>query len=87
MVKNHRNHPSIVIWSIGNENRFGTNFVEEYKWMKQTDLTRPVIYSYPGQVPDSLNIYDIISMHYPSWQGNLSQYGIETKGFESPEKE
>ncbi len=85
MVQNHRNHPSVIIWSIGNENKFGNNFVEEYKWMKQNDLTRPVIYSYPGQVPDSLKIYEIISMHYPSWQGDLSQYGITTKGFESTE--
>jgi beta-galactosidase len=85
MVQNHRNHPSIVIWSIGNENVFGNNFVEEYRWMKQTDLTRPVIYSYPGQVADSLKIYDIISMHYPSWQGDLKQYGTSTKGFESTE--
>ncbi len=53
--------------------------------MKQNDLTRPVIYSYPGQVPDSLKIYEIISMHYPSWQGDLSQYGVTTKGFESTE--
>ncbi len=85
MVQNHRNHPSVIIWSIGNENKFGNNFVEEYKWVKANDLTRPVIYSYPGQVPDSLQLYDIISMHYPDWQGNLVQYGVETKGFESPE--
>lgn len=85
MVQNHRNHPSIIIWSIGNENKFGDNFVEEYKWMKATDLTRPVIYSYPGQVPDSLKIFDILSMHYPSWQGNLNQYEIETNDFISTE--
>jgi len=86
MVQNHRNHPSVIIWSIGNENRFGTNFVKSYNWVKENDLTRPVIYSYPGQVPDSIDLYDIISMHYPSWQGNLNQYGVATKGFESPEK-
>jgi hypothetical protein len=83
MVKNHRNHPSIIIWSIGNENTFGSNFLESYKWMKENDLTRPIIYSYPGQVPDSLPMYELISMHYPSWQGNLSQYKIETEGFNS----
>jgi len=83
MVQNHRNHPSVIIWSIGNENVFGSNFVESFEWVKEHDTTRPVIYSYPGQVPDSINkIYEIISMHYPSWQGNLSQYGIETTGFE-----
>ncbi|TNF41390.1 MAG: beta-galactosidase [Bacteroidetes bacterium] len=85
MVENHRNHPSVIIWSIGNENVFGSNFTESYNWVKQTDTTRPVIYSYPGQVPDSLKIYDIISMHYPDWRGSLNQYGIETKGFNSAE--
>ena len=33
MVQNHRSHPSIIIWSIGNENLFGSNFVESFKWM------------------------------------------------------
>ncbi len=83
MVQSHRNHPSVIIWSIGNENVFGRNFVESYHWVKQNDTTRPAIYSYPGQVPDSLKIYDIISMHYPDWRGNLSQYGISTTGFNS----
>ncbi len=82
MVQNHRNHPSVVIWSIGNENVFGNNFVESFKWVKENDNTRPIIYSYPGQVPDSLKIYEILSMHYPSWRGDLNQYGIEIKNFE-----
>ena len=86
MVQNHRDHASIIIWSIGNENVFGSNFVESFKWVKQNDTTRLVIFSYPGQVPDSLKIFDILSMHYPDWKGNLNQYGISTKGFESPEK-
>lgn len=82
-IQNHRNHPSVIIWSIGNENVFGENFVKSYQWVKENDKTRPVIYSYPGQVPDSLKIYDIISMHYPDWRGSLNQYGISTTGFSS----
>ncbi len=81
MVQNHRNHPSVIIWSIGNENTFGSNFVKSYRWVKDHDSTRPVIYSYPGQVPDSLHIFDIVSMHYPDWKGNLNQYGINTTNF------
>jgi beta-galactosidase len=81
MVQNHRNHPSVIIWSIGNENVYGENFVESYKWVKENDPSRPVIYSYPGQVPDSAKIYEILSMHYPNWRGNLTQYGITTHGF------
>lgn len=86
MVDHHRHHPSVIIWSIGNENTFGTNFIHSYEWVKKADQTRPVIYSYPGQVPDSLELYDIISMHYPDWRGNLNQYGVHTQGFESAKK-
>ncbi len=82
MVDNHRNHPSVIIWSIGNENSYGSNFLKSYQWIKDTDLTRPVIYSYPGQVPDSLRIYDILSIHYPSWTGDREQYGFNIMGFE-----
>ncbi len=85
MVLNHRNHPSVIIWSIGNENVFGKNFTESYRWVKKHDTTRPVIYSYPGQVPDTLRNYEILSMHYPSWQGNLDQYEIKTHKFDYEE--
>jgi beta-galactosidase len=81
MVQNHRSHPCIIIWSIGNENAFGSNFRESYKWVKANDPTRPVIFSYPGQVPDSLPLFDIVSMHYPDWKGNLEQYGIKSEKF------
>ncbi|MCA1760379.1 MAG: beta-galactosidase, partial [Bacteroidales bacterium] len=81
MVTSHRNHPSIIIWSIGNENIFGENFVLSYNWVKENDQTRPVIYSYPGHVPDSLKLFDILSVHYPDWTGDRMQYGITTTGF------
>ncbi|MCD4731572.1 MAG: beta-galactosidase, partial [Bacteroidales bacterium] len=85
MVNNHKNHPSIIMWSIGNENSFGTNFQKSYNWVKANDDTRPVIFSYPGLVPDSIKAYDIISMHYPGTHGNMNQYGIETKSFGNSE--
>jgi len=81
MLENHRNHPSVIIWSIGNENKFGTNFRKEYEWVKSTDPTRPVIFSFPGTVKDSTKSYDILSMHYPEINGSLEQYGKKVKGF------
>jgi len=81
MVDNHRNHPSVIMWSIGNENTFGTNFKMSYDWVKSYDPTRPVIYSYPGQVPDSVRAFDVISMHYPGTDGNMEQYGMKIKSF------
>jgi hypothetical protein len=82
MVQNHRNHPSVIIWSIGNENTFGNNFRESFEWVKENDPTRPIIYSYPGNTPDSIQTYEILSMHYPTWEGDLEQYGKVTKGFD-----
>lgn len=81
MVESHRNHPSVIIWSIGNENVFGTNFKQSYDWVKKSDDTRPVIYSYPGTAPDSIKSYDILSMHYPNVDGNLNQRGKITQSF------
>ncbi len=44
MVERDKNHPSIVIWSLGNEAGDGRNFVATYNWIKQRDDTRPVQY-------------------------------------------
>ena len=83
MVAYHRNHPSVIIWSIGNENAYNEGFKQSYDYIKSTDLTRPVIFSYPGGVPDSVKCYDIISLHYPSFNGDLEQLGINVKKFNS----
>lgn len=83
MVKNFQSHPSILFWSIGNESKYGDNFQKSYDWVKSYDTTRPAIFSYPGSVPaDRKPIYDIASMHYNDVNGNLWQWGVESRGFE-----
>ena len=44
-----RNHPSIIIWSMGNEAGYGPNFEAVYDWIKSVDTTRPVQYEQAGQ--------------------------------------
>ena len=44
-----RNHPSIIIWSMGNEAGYGPNFEHVYGWIKSVDQTRPVQYEQAGQ--------------------------------------
>jgi len=44
MVETFRNHPSVVIWSMGNEAGDGPNFVDLYKAMRALDATRPIQY-------------------------------------------
>ena len=36
------NHPSIIVWSLGNETDNSNNFLAAYNWIKQTDTSRPV---------------------------------------------
>lgn len=44
MVERDKNHPSIIIWSMGNEAGDGYNFLANYRWMKDRDDSRPVQY-------------------------------------------
>lgn len=44
MVERDKNHPSVIIWSLGNEAGDGHNFLANYIWTKKRDSTRPVQY-------------------------------------------
>ncbi|MCL7970463.1 MAG: DUF4981 domain-containing protein [marine benthic group bacterium] len=44
MVKRDRNHPSVIIWSLGNEGGDGVNFEATSAWIHQADPWRPVQY-------------------------------------------
>ena len=43
-VQRDINHPSVIIWSLGNEAGNGENFERAYDWVKAFDPTRPVQY-------------------------------------------
>ena len=44
-VENHKNHPSVIIWSLGNEcGGRGKNFIDAMHTIKAIDPTRPVHY-------------------------------------------
>ena len=60
MVRAHVNHPSIVIWSLGNEAGPGENFVAAYNAIKAFDTSRPVQYERNN------DIVDMGSNQYPS---------------------
>lgn len=72
MVERDKNHPSVIIWSMGNEAGNGINFYEGYKAIKAHDVTkRPVQYERPykdtdGNLLDMDWNTDIIVPQYPS---------------------
>lgn len=62
MFERDKNHPSIIIWSLGNEAGHGQIFAETYRWLKENDTSRPVQYE-----PAELEHYtDIFAPMYPS---------------------
>ncbi len=44
MVEAHKNHPSIIIWSMGNEAGYDVNIAKMIDWTRQRDPSRPVHY-------------------------------------------
>ena len=56
MVKRDFNHPSIIIWSLGNEAGDGPNFVKTSALIKSMDQSRPVQYE-QARVKDHTDIF------------------------------
>ncbi len=48
MVERDKNHPSVIIWSLGNEAGSGPNHAAMAEWIHDFDITRPVHYE-PAQ--------------------------------------
>ena len=57
------NHPSIIIWSLGNETADGPNFTAAYQWIKSQDQSRPIQYERAGL--EGINTDIACPMYYP----------------------
>ncbi|MFD0991241.1 glycoside hydrolase family 2 TIM barrel-domain containing protein [Mariniflexile jejuense] len=62
MYKQNKNNTSIIVWSMGNECGNGPVFYDAYKWLKQQDETRFVMFE---QADENSNT-DIVAPMYPS---------------------
>ncbi|MDQ3814105.1 MAG: DUF4981 domain-containing protein [Armatimonadota bacterium] len=72
MVERDKNHPSVILWSLGNESGYGPNHDAMAGWMRKHDPTRPLHYESaiagwhdPNDVPGAL-ASDIVCPMYPS---------------------
>ena len=61
MVERDKNHPSIVIWSLGNESGYGPNHDAMAEWIRAADPTRPIHYEGAFDAP----MVDMVSVMYP----------------------
>jgi beta-galactosidase len=74
MVERDKNHPSVIIWSMGNEAGDGINFLNGYKWIKKSDKSRPVQYERAEKSTNTTERHtDIYCPMYESIQ-NLEDY-------------
>lgn len=72
MVERDKNHPSIIVWSLGNEAGNGYCFYEAYRWLKQRDASRPVQYERAEREWDT----DIYCPMYTSPEG-IERYALD----------
>jgi len=66
MVERDKNHPSVILWSLGNEAGLGPAFEKSAQWIRENDPSRPVTYGGWGTVdgPSTLDYVDIYTPMY-----------------------
>jgi beta-galactosidase len=62
MFETDKNHPSVIIWSMGNECGNGPVFYDAYKWLKNRDASRPIQFEQAKENADT----DIVVPMYPT---------------------
>ena len=56
-VEMYFNHPSVIVWSLGNETVNGDNFIAAYKWIKEQYKSRPVQFEQAGRTGENTDIF------------------------------
>jgi beta-galactosidase len=75
LVERDKNHPSVIIWSMGNECGNGKVFHDAYTWMKTRDRSRPVQFEQAGEDWNT----DIVCPMYPGMRDMKSYAGDKKK--------
>jgi beta-galactosidase len=78
MLERDKNHPSVIMWSMGNECGNGVNFEYTYDWMKNRDKTRPVTYERANYDRNT----DVIGLMYasPKYLQKFVDEGLDKEG-------
>lgn len=73
MILRDKNHPSIIIWSLGNESGHGSTHNAMYGWAKQFDPSRPVQYEGGGS---NTTATDIIAPMYARVESTIEDPAV-----------
>lgn len=79
LVTRDKNHPCVILWSLGNEAFYGRNIQSMYDWIKSYDQTRPVHYEGDWDA----KTVDIYSRMYPSVDF-IIDFATKEKEWEKP---
>ena len=76
MVYRDFNHPSVIVWSLGNEAGSGPNFLACYNWIKKYDPSRPV--QYENCIRTKIDCTDIVCPMY--WSPDACEKYLKEDG-------
>ena len=78
MLERDKNHPSVIMWSMGNECGNGVNFEYTYDWLTHRDASRPV--TYERAIYDRNT--DVIGLMYasPNYLQKFVDEGLDKEG-------
>ncbi|MCL3780198.1 DUF4981 domain-containing protein [Prolixibacteraceae bacterium JC049] len=96
MVERDKNHPSVIMWSLGTESDDGDNFISAYNWIKQRDESRPIFYDnatenyymvnhsdvdvWPTPAFDQLKLFDKVLRKKPLLIGRMGRMNGNSSG-------
>ncbi len=83
MVERDRNHPSVIMWSLGNEAGYGANHDALAGWIRRADPSRPLHYEgavfHDGWVDGGSVASDVVCPMYPTIE-SIADYGRRGAG-------
>ncbi len=83
MVERDRNHPSVIMWSLGTESGYGANHDALAGWIRRTDPSRPLHYEgavfHKGWVDGGVLASDVVCPMYPTIDA-IEEYGRDGLG-------
>jgi beta-galactosidase len=85
MVERDKNHPSVIIWSLGNEAGIGPNFENAANWIRQRDPSRLVSYLGWGTTGEAHLPNSYVDIYAPMYDDieNMADYAQDPR-FKEP---